>query len=477
MPLIKAGNNSLLSNSFFIFITRFFPSLANLLVMIWYSKHLPVTIYGSYQNFWIQLYVLCAIACFGIHVVVVTYTPGFIISLLQGIKAKQYALYGLWITALASLFAVLQLSSTHLPFALPFLFLVCYSLAILLESVLIVFRDFKCLVAINVMYAAAYTAIHWFVLRNGFSMQTIFICLLVLTALRLCIYGGITLGHFRRHKEPGNDTGYTIAKVKTLWLHLGFYDVTQVLFSYIDKFVISLVLIAPLSAVYYNGSQNIPFLPLLLSAAGSAVLIQFATNKHDEHTDMVAPLNQMGRILSCIVFPVFFFLFFFRQEFIITIFSTQYVQAIPVFMVSILVVPIRAYHFTTVLQRMHKGAVINTGAAGDLLLACGLMYPLYKWLGLTGVALSFVISTYAQATFYLFYTARLLQTSPLKLVPYANWLIKLLVFGTLFIMVRYTCDRYFTGLISLILGSSAMVALVVASLLIEYINQQKYGHR
>ena len=124
---------------------------------------------------------------------------------------------------------------------------------------------------------------------------------------------------------------------------------------------------------------------------------------------------------------------------------------------------------------MHKGAIINIGAIGDIVLACALMYPLYKWLGLPGVALSFVISTYLQASFYLLYTAKAMQVSPLKLIPYANWFIKMIVFAAILIGIRYTANLYFTGSIPLILGGVVTVVLVAVSLLMEFRQYRKHG--
>ncbi len=468
-------SNSLFSNSFFIFLIRFFPSLANLLVVVWYSRELPQEAYGNYQHFWIQLSVLCPLACVGIHILAITYPPGFIMKLLKTVRAGQYTLYGVWVLVLAGIFAALQHNVLNLSLIVPFLFLICYTLATIFESFLIVFRNYQSLVAINVIYSALFWGIHWFVLGHGFSLQTIFTYLLILTALRLCIYWGITMINVQRYNEEDHEEEYNLAKIRTLWMHLGVYDVTQILSSWVDKFIISLALSAPLSAIYYNGSQNIPFLPLLLGAAGSAVLIQLARGGRKSEGDVIPLMNQMGRMLSCIVFPVFFFLLFFRVDFIVTIFTVKYLPAVPVFFASLLILPIRAYHFTTVLQRMHKGNIINIGAIAELVIACALIYPLYKWIGLPGVALSFVISTYFQATYYLLYSARLLQTSPLKLVPYVNWIIKLIVFASLFIGIRYVGYHYFTGKIPLILGGVAMTAMIGLSLLIEYKKQGKHG--
>ncbi len=132
MPLPKASNNPLLSNSFFIFIIRFFPSMANLLVVIWYSKHLPQELYGNYQHFWIQMNVIYPLACFGIHVLAITYSKGFLMNILNRINAKHYTLYGLWVVALSAVFAMLQYSALDITFIIPLLFIISFSISVIL---------------------------------------------------------------------------------------------------------------------------------------------------------------------------------------------------------------------------------------------------------------------------------------------------------------------------------------------------------
>ena len=475
MPLQKQGSNSLFSNSLFIFIARFFPALASLLVVIGYSRLLAPAAYGNYQRFWIELNVIYPLACFGIQVLIITYSRGFILSLLRQVKTKYYLLYALWILLLAAIFAVLECNSLGVAFIIPFLFILVWALSAIFESYLIVCRYYRSLTVINVLYAAVFCFIHWQVVQNGFSLPSLFTYLFAVVGVRFCVYavmaaGDMKVGHTGQHENIDPE------KVRSLWLHLGVYDVTQMLFSWVDKFIIALLLAAPVSAVYYNGTQNIPFLPLLLSAAGSAVLMQLAAGKHEDETpSLVMYMNRSGRLLSCVVFPLFFFLFFFRHELIITLLTDKYAAAVPVFAVSILVLPLRAYSFTTVLQRSHKGGIINIGSLADLVLACLLMYPLYLWLGLPGVALSFVITTYIQAAYYLYYSAKLLQINPLKLLPYANWLLKLIVFATVFIIIHYVGRQYFPQKISLVLGIGMMAVLTIVSLVIELNKQKKDG--
>jgi O-antigen/teichoic acid export membrane protein len=199
-----------------------------------------------------------------------------------------------------------------------------------------------------------------------------------------------------------------------------FNEVVQVLFRWVDKLALNFLLPAALFALYFNGTLDVPFLPLLLGAAGSALLLRFGEPALTD-AERLALLRAAATLLGRLVFPVFFFLLFFRCELFGVVFAHRYDAAVPLFVVSSLVVPLRAYNFTALLQHKGQGPRISRGAVLDLALALALMYPLYRLLGLAGVALAFVLSTYAQAAYYLGHTARLLRVPWASLLPWRPW--------------------------------------------------------
>jgi O-antigen/teichoic acid export membrane protein len=269
---------------------------------------------------------------------------------------------------------------------------------------------------------------------------------------------------------------FEIVKARSLWLHLAFYDVVQLLSMWIDKFIIALVLSPERSAVYYNGTFNIPFLPILLSAASSAALMQLAKRPTNDNTAIVSLMNTSGKWLASIVFPVFGFLFIYSGDVVMLLFSAKYAAAIPVFMVSVCILPVRAYSFTTVLQKLQKGKIINIGATAELLVALALVYPFYTWLGLPGVALCFVVSTYLQAAFYLYQSARLLQTPVHALLPIANWLGKIGITLITFLLLRYFTSCYLEQKIVLILAICQLGVLIAFYVWYDLKKQRKHGH-
>lgn len=482
-------NYTFIGNSIFLFLTRFFPTLATLLVMIYFSHYLSFDLYGAYNNFWVRLYLISTIAALGIQNFLVTYSPSVVASLIKTLTLKHRLYYFGWICLMGMIFALLQNHAMiqELPLRetvnsmrddsmlvwLPFCFFVVYVLGIVIESVLMVFKNRVVLVWVNVAYSIIFCWLHYlFVLQETTAMDTLFLYLLLLACGKLLVY---SIAYYRDMKGQAISQVANVNRIRNLWAHMAFYDVSQMVFRWVDKFVLGLVLSAGLFAVYFNGSVDIPFLPLLLGALGSSGLMQLSYDNREE-----APLqiqNKTGRILSCIVFPAFFFFLLFRYEFIELTFSVQYLEAVPIFLMSIMVLPLRAYKFTTILQHKHMGRIINIGAIMDMAIAGGLAYPLYLKMGLSGIALSFVISTYIQSAYYLYHTSKVLNVSIIKLIPLLNWAIKFIVFGLVFISFRYLLPKGYTKEIILISGIVFTLMVMSIAFLIELKAVKRiYGH-
>jgi len=466
--LQQAKSNSFSGNAFFIFLIRFFPSLANALVIILFSRNLSTPAYGSYQNFWIQLFVLNTLACLGFQSFIITYPHRFVAGIFKKLTGSHYLLLALWIVVCAAIFAGIQYAYNAISPVIPFLFLLAYALSVIAESILLSFRRFKILLGVNVAHTAVFILLHVYHLYEGWSFSMLFMALLLLAVARLLLLA-VPAARAVKAEPSGHIDTAEMRKARNLWVHIGIYDVSQMLFKWIDKFIISLLLAGQLSAIYFNGSVDIPFLPLLLGAAGSAALMQLAqVQGGNEKEQALHLINHSSRLLSSIVFPVFWFLCCYRTELFTVLLSDTYLPSVPIFVASILALPLRAYSFTTLLQNRHKGRIINIGAILDLLLACALMYPLYLLMGLPGVALSFVISSYLQAAYYLYHTATVLQVKIVKLVPFANLLVKLIVFAFLFIVIHYLSAIYFTPQIVLFSGVLLAMLMAAITLLVEY---------
>lgn len=424
-------HTSIVGSSIRIFIIRFFSTLASLITMIYFSHQLEPKYYGVYQNFWVQLSIASSIGGLGLGLLIFTYPPETLRRLIQKLKPKFYLSYAAFLILIGIGFTLLRyhsISEVLQKGYLSFLFFLFYTVCLLLEAFVIITKKYRLLTLTSLLYAIAFVGSAFYTYYNGFRLETFIACLLPFLVLRTLMLF-FPFYAFMKEKAQGKFMKAGAGSVLSLWIHLGFYDLATMLIIWIDKFIVSLVTNEETAAVYFNGTFNIPFLPIVLSAVSSATLMQLTLSAST--AEKARLMKQVGKVLSCAAYPLFFFLLVYREEFVLTVFSDQYRASIPIFLCSILILPVRAYSNTIILQNLQKGKIMNTGLILDFVTAAILFYPLYLWLGLAGVALSFVISTYVQSLFYLYHSGKLLQVPMLSLIPVKNWLIKAAFFGTL----------------------------------------------
>jgi len=414
---------TLLGTSAAIFLIRFFPTLASVVALVWLARGTPPAYYGRYQSFWVQWQVLHAVACLGLPTLVLTYPAARLRGLVQAARPAHLAGLAGWICVVASVFVGAQWwgGSAFAPWQAGLFLLLNVPVAIL-EAHALAQRQLRAVALVSVGYAGLFVLSHRLLVKQVISSEQLMACLLLASALRLASLGYLAQ---RGAAAPAPAEPLAWPVVRSLWAHMAFNDVVQILFRWVDKLALNFLLPSALFALYFNGTLDVPFLPLLLGAAGSTLLLHFSAPGLTDAARL-ATLRAAATLLGRLVLPLFCFLLFFRRELFGVVFAHRYDAAVPLFVLSSLVVPLRAYNFTALLQHKGQGARISRGAVLDLALALALMYPLYQLLGLAGVALAFVLSTYTQAGYYLAHTARLLRVPWASLVPWRPWAAQLL---------------------------------------------------
>ena len=446
-------NSSFLSNAAYIFLNRLFINLATLLVMYFYAHKLSQNDYGRYQGFWAQLNVFNVVVGLGIAIFVLSYNPIKLVSLFKRLKKKEFLFYSIFLVIIGFIFGILQYKH-DLNIALVLFFLIGFAFTNITDALLIVFQKFKVLVLINVLFAVLFFLIHYLFLFRVFDLNLLLLFLLPLLFLKVIVSGLIIFNTYKDQSVAVVHDNNEMKGMMSLWKHLYIYDMIQVFSLWIDKFIISAILSSEQTAIYINGTLNIPFLPVLFSALTSAAMIHLAHNDKKEVT--LSVVKDVGKVLSSVAFPLCIFFLLYSREFIVFFFSDKYVASIPIFICSLLILPARAYGYTVILQIKEKGKIINTGSILDICLAVALMYPLYLIMGLPGVALSFVISTFAQIVYYLVQTKKLLQVSIADLLPVGNWIKKTVGFLILGIILFFLLPIYFDDQMRLFIAAAIM---------------------
>jgi O-antigen/teichoic acid export membrane protein len=466
---------TLLSRSAAIFFIRAFPAAAMAAVIIGFSHRIAPALNGIYQQLWAYLAVLLSVAAMGLPAFLLTHTSESIHSWLKTLQWRYAAWFGLWLILLSAVLVIIfPHSATVNPFIIIALFTgqVCLLLA---ETYLIINRKFMFTATVSFLYAVLFCVPHYLLITGRLSLQQLLAAIAVLGWVRAA---ALALAGRRLYAREAAATELRKMPyaVQQQWLQLGIYDVSQIIFRWIDKVIVAWIVGPALFAMYITGTTDVPLMPLMLGAAGSALLQQMASaNVKEGYGERLALSRFSGTVLACIVFPLFFFLYFFRYEFVAVVFSSRYLPAVPLFAISILALPLRAYNYTSILQHMGKVKLINWGALLDICIALGLSYVLFPWENLSGVAFAFMISSYIQAIFYLVKTAQLLRCSVLQLIPWKQWLVMLIVFGCLGIGLHEMLARFCSVRQSLLLGFAATVMIIGIGSVPIIFTRKKHG--
>lgn len=453
------GKHSL--NLFFI---RFFSTVAAFLVVYHYSHTLSTAEYGSYQSIWTSVAFINAFAGLGISSIVFTYTPQKLLQILNGLPRNLKT----GIIAIPLLCGVVFAAHSFLQgyhAVLFFAFFLLYNACAVLEVLLSALHRFRLLPAISFVYAALFCVLHYYAACGSLDMNVLFGWLALLLLVRLILYLFIFLP-IDKSIEAADTGAVNIAEVKLLWKHLYFFEASQILIAYLDKFILSNMLSKADFALYFNATMSIPFISLVFSAIANAGMMQLAKTR--ETASQVSVLHHTGKLLSTVAFPCFFFFVFFSREVFTVLFSEKYLSAIPIFICAMLSLPVRAYSYTAILQTHHKGQIINKGVVMDLAVSVLLIFPLYHLLGLKGVVLSFVIGTYVQAIYYLVCSGRLLQVPFYRLIPLKNWSVKFILFGISIFSLHYFLKNTLQDAALLITGLAATSGVSLILLLREF---------
>ncbi len=412
------GNISLLAiSSVLKFIVQF-------AIVILYAKKLSLTDYGIYQFIWMFINFFSVLGLFGLTALMLSATTNDIINWIKA-KKKYIIIVAVTfnITTIIYLFAF-NFYFTNTEKILLLILLLLQNISLVAESLAIKNELIKKLVPANLVYLFIYCFIHWYAIYYNYSISILLTGLILATTIKSCII----FYHFNNTKKETN----TPINIGTQWFYLGINDSLGVLAKWIDKWIILAFLPAAQFAIYFNGSYEIPVFLLLLGAVGNISLVEISKNNQIDPVKIKAIFEQSTTLLAAIVFPSFWFLLFYCKDLFQWFFGEKYLLSIPIFKISILILPIRIIYSTAVLQALHKTNLIVKGAAFDFLLAIvfmAILYPIYK---MEGLALSFVLSTYIQVAYYMWHTSKLVKQKINFLIPFQKLLYLLLIsFGAM----------------------------------------------
>lgn len=430
-----------------LFLGRIMPMLVLFLIAIIYSRQLSYDDYGTFQSVWMYANIINVIISFGFSSIILSTNLTFLFSFLENNKRSIAIFYIiLWITGLTAFYFLAKNFSAFQKILL-IIFMIVQNVITVTETLLIKRGGEMLSFVINFFYSILFFGWHIYILLSGYSLGNLIAGIIIISIIKL-----IAIALVPTKKEETKDvTGekHFLAH----WSYLGINEILGVISKWIDKVFLLYLLTASDFAIFFNGSFEIPLFGLLISVAGSLMLIEFSADI-SMTSKIQALFKESANMLSTIVFPLFFFLFFFRDEIFSFVFRNKYNASLPIFAISIFILPLRINNYSVILQCFSKGKKIMMGSLIDIIIALILMVSLYPFMGSRGIALSIVISTYCQVIYYLWHSASLLNISIPELLPFQKLAIK---FGLMFIL--------YLVIFLLLQNTSLYVKLIVASVI------------
>ena len=446
---------------FWLFTGRAMPVIILFLITILYSRRLSYDDYGKFQSVWMYTNIINVFISFGITSLILSSNLSFLFSFIKRHLAKIISFYSLlWIIVLTIFFWYGKNfnSSTKI---LLIVFVIVQNATTVLETLQIKNRNEKFVFAVNFIYSILFFAWHYYVLIDGFILNSLIIGIIIITLVKAA-----AMLSFKKHRNAN----FNVVENKIYfrhWIYLGLNDALGILAKWIDKLFLLYLLTTADFAVFFNGSFEIPLFSLLVSIIGNILLIDISANIAAKE-NVIQLFNEAFRILSIIVFPLFLFLFLYRIELFAVIFKHRYDASIPVFMISIFILPARINSYSSILQCYSSGDKIIKGSALDIFIILILMLSLYPVWGTKGVALAIVIGTYCQVFYYLWHSAKVLKTRLSFLIPLkmliSRFFILLLIFGTL-----YFVSYKFSVEVRLIIGTIFTIVIILISLYFYFV--------
>jgi len=132
-------------------------------------------------------------------------------------------------------------------------------------------------------------------------------------------------------------------------------------------------------------------------------------------------LWQRSNVVFCfLLFPPFVLLMYYAELFVTTLFTDEYLPAVPVFQVYALWLLRRCFTMDVLLRTRGKSGFMLTGTGLSTVINLTLMVVLYQWLGLIGPAIAYVAAEFLLEIYYAILVRREFKQSIRTLVDWPS---------------------------------------------------------
>lgn len=206
-------------------------------------------------------------------------------------------------------------------------------------------------------------------------------------------------------------------------------------------------------AIYAVGALEIPLDVIFQASVANVLRASLPPLIRDGNiSEVVRLLREAARKLSIIVLPSFIFLFGHAEQFITLLFTSNYLDSVPIFRIYLFLMPLTMFILSPIPQVFGKTRVnfyINITVLSAVLISS---YGLLKLMGFFGPALAFVASQYLGSILFIAVALKLTHSSLTRLLPLKHMFLVLLSSLLALVAAKLFDQLAVTGLLGLFLA-------------------------
>ena len=192
----------------------------------------------------------------------------------------------------------------------------------------------------------------------------------------------------------------------------------------IDGFLVAAFFAPTVFATFSIGAREIPLVGVIAYSITQAILPRISGLSHNsDYPSLLLTWHTSIEKTALFLFPVFAFLAASAQDLVILVFSPTFAAAATVFIIYLLLLPIRLTSYGAILTALGKTSAVFYGATLGIAVNLPLSVFLLKTAGWTGPAIATVISQVVMVAFYLTVIRNTIKTTWHNLLPYRRLLL------------------------------------------------------
>lgn len=196
-------------------------------------------------------------------------------------------------------------------------------------------------------------------------------------------------------KEEGRISWDNIKKLLAISLPLGISCVMGTLDRNLDQWIVSMMLTPEVYAVYTQGARELPLISTITGAISTVIIVDLTKSVQKKDYESAKELfRKAAEKTALFLMPAMVFFFVAAKPLIIFLYTEEFIEAVPIFQIYLLYMPIRIVYYTPFLVALGKSKFIMWEGVFALFVNAALSIICVHFFSAKGAALATILSLY-----------------------------------------------------------------------------------